>query len=310
MPFRFFRPEFFQALFPFRPFSRGIMASSVFFASFALNFVPACAAIPGAILVPGEISDSSRPRVQDPVAALSGSPYPGVIDHLLQRPLEGQSESQASIHISYPSIGNKIVDADIRNWVGEIADAFESHMDLAQIDAASPSLDDQINAFLQDDDLNYDVAQERDRQPLELFGSYKVSRPSDAAVSITFELWNYAGGGQGNLDIITMNYNLLNSRRLNFVDIFEKPDVALQLMSSWSRKMLAPRLAHAGGEQVLNNGTFPLVENFSSLTLTPEGICINFQPFQVAPGSAGIQKVEMPLAELMPSAPLLALWGK
>ena len=60
--------------------------------------------------------------------------------------------------------------------------------------------------------------------------------------------------------------------------------------------------------QMLKDGTEPLVENFSSLTLTPEGICINFQPYQVAPWAAGPQRVDMPLAELAAAGPEARIW--
>lgn len=259
--------------------------------------------------LPGNVPQSK----QDAAAAISGSPWQGVIDHLLQRPLpDGEKTgNRASIHINYPSIGNRLVDADIRAWAAGIADAFESHLDLSPTLDYAPEQETDLDQFPQDDDLNSTFAAEAtENGNFELWGNYTVSRPSNAAVSITFELWNYTSPNQGNLDVITLNYSLLNGQRLNFVDIFEKPDLALGLMSSWSRKELENRLGAGRRTQMLHAGTVPLVENFSSITLTPAGICINFQPWQVAPWAAGIQKVEMPLEELLPSAPLLVLWGK
>lgn len=244
-------------------------------------------------------------------AAISGSPWPGVIDHLLQKPISSASR-EASIHINYPSIGDKRVDADIRNWVGSIAEAFETHLDMAQSLRESSDELENLAAFPHDDDLNSEQAYQDNiaAGTFELWGAYDVTRPSDAAVSVTFELWNYTGAPQGNLDILTLNYSLLTGQRLSLVDIFEKPDIALELMSSWSRQELAPRLGAAMRTKMLETGTEPLAENFSSLTLTPEGIRINFQPWQVAPWNAGIQKVDMPLEELRGAEPLLALWGK
>ena len=129
-------------------------------------------------------------------------------------------------------------------------------------------------------------------------------------MSITFEIWNYTGGAHGNLDIMTLNYSLITGQRLGLVDLFETPETALNLMSAWSRQELARRFGAGRPAQMLKDGTEPLVENFSSLTLTPEGICINFQPYQVAPWAAGVQKVNMPLEELLQARPLLALWGR
>lgn len=260
--------------------------------------------------VPGRMASSILPQeMEKPVSmdeaasAISGSVFPGIIDCLLQRPTAGDDQAGPDIHINYPSIGNAQIDEDIRDWVTGLADAFAKHLDMNGLGC---SLDTNI--------LNLETMLENPQDSIEcnyeLRGEYKVSRPSDKAVSIAFEIWNYTGNPEANLDILTLNYSLLTGQRLSFVDIFEKPDIALELMSKWSRKVLEPRLGASRRAAMLAQGTAPYVENFSSITLTPEGICINFQPWQVASKEAGIQKVIMPLEELMPSAPLLALWGK
>ena len=252
------------------------------------------------------------------LSALSGSQWPGIIDHLLQKPVDGNGG--VGIHLNYPSVGKRAIDSDIRNWVEGLANAFETHLDLgsqlsdgfiAETDNDSSSFLREFGPFLQDDDLySEDSAREApSRATFELWGDYSISRPSPDAISITYELWNYAGQPQGNLDILTLNYNLHNGQRLALVDIFENPDHALEIMSAWSRKVLGQRLGdmHKG---MLNLGTEPLIENFSSLTLVPEGIRINFQPLQVAPWEAGIQKVTIPVEQLLPAGPLLVLWGR
>ena len=243
---------------------------------------------------------------EDAAAQISGSQWPGVINHLLQRPLPGSpvDASAADIHIDYPSVGSPPVDADIRAWVTGIANAFTAHLDLSRQALGDTGPD-------AEDTAETDAATSPEQRPaFELWGSYSISRPSDAAVSITFEIWNYAGASHGNLDILTLNYSLLTGQRLAFMDLFEKPETALELMSAWSRQELLPRLGSSARSRMLDAGTAPLVENFSSLTLTPQGVCINFQPYQVAPWAAGVQKVEMPLEALLPAGPLLALWGR
>ncbi len=226
-------------------------------------------------------------------AEISGSRRPGVIDHLLQRPLPdapAEPGGRAEISINPPSVGNNDVDADIRQWVTGIACAFEEHLDISVFGPPGLRGDDTGPAF-------------------ELLGSYSVSWPSGAAVSITFEIWNYTGGA-GNLDIMTLNYSLITGQRLGLVDLFEAPETALNLMSAWSRQELARRFGGGYLTQTLRDGTAPPGENFSSLTLPPEGIRINFQPYQAAPGAAGAQKVDMPLEELLQARPLLALWNR
>lgn len=234
-------------------------------------------------------------------------PTGSVVDCLLTTGSSTDTEfaAKASVHINYPSIGNKMVDKDIREWVTDMAEAFSSHMGLL-----IGTEENEARESLLESALDQAAQLSKPEPAFELWGGYRISRPSSAAVSIAFEFWNYTGASEGTLDIITLNYSLLTGQRLNLADIFEKPDVALELMSSWSRKVLESRLGAARRARMLAEGTEPVLENFSSLTLTPEGICINFQPWQVAPKDAGIQKVIMPLEELLPSAPLLALWGK
>lgn len=265
----------------------------------------ATGAVPGAADGEPGLTDDTPATPEDAAAQLSGSQWPGVINHLLQRPLPDSPEDPhgADIHIDYPSVGAPAVDADIRAWVTGIADVFTAHLNLSR-----QSLTD-AGASASDGENDADAGAAM-RPAFELWGSYSISRPSDAAVSITFEIWNYTGASHGNLDILTLNYSLLTGQRLAFMDLFEKPETALELMSNWSRKELGPRLGASTRARMLEAGTAPLVENFSSLTLTPQGVCINFQPFQVAPWAAGVQKVEMPLEALLPAAPLLALWGR
>ena len=190
------------------------------------------------------------------------------------------------INLSYPSVGVRSIDASIRKWASGIADAFEETFNSSSMYPNS------------------------NRPVPELWCSYAVSHPSDKALSITFELWTYTGNSQGNLDVMTLNYSLVSGQRLGLVDIFEDPDAALAIMSAWSHKELTQRLGGMRQEQMLRTGLNPVPENFASLTLTPSGIRINFQPYQVAPGMAGPQKVDIPLDELLPAHPLLLLWGK
>ncbi|MBQ9405515.1 MAG: DUF3298 domain-containing protein [Desulfovibrio sp.] len=216
-------------------------------------------------------------------AIISGSARPGIIEHQLVR---NGRPGKPEITMGYPSFGDKAIDADIRQWVTDIANAFDGSFDDAQ-----------------------DMFSDTGPRP-ELWASYSVTVPSPKAVSVTFEIWTYTGAVHGNLDIITLNYSNLTSQRLGLVDIFEDPDTALAIMSSWSYKVLSKRLGGLRQEQMLRNGLAIAPENFASLTLTPQGLRINFQPYQVAPWAAGAQRVDIPLDELRPARPLLVLWGK
>lgn len=195
------------------------------------------------------------------------------------------------IGISYPVIGHDMVDRDVQRWITNIADTFDSEIGA-------------LGTLFDMDGNSTDVSR------YALQGSCSVLSPSPNAVSLVFELWTYTGGAHGNLDLIALNYSLINGQRLNFVDIFEDVDGALELLSRLSRDILSRRLAGGSPSQMILDGTAPTLNNFASIGLTPEGIRIYFQPYQVAPWSAGAQKVDIPLAELTPVHPFLQLWGK
>lgn len=290
-------------LLPLKPYATpGLAALAIFY------IVGRCAAaVPASGIEPARAGQSAPSHgAVDAIRAGAGSPSQTITDCLLQRPWGSETGQgyRGDVRINYPSLGNKQVDDDIRAWVSDLADAFINHLDISGSKPESVDLDAEIDSFIKEE------GRPGEGGVFELWGAYQISRPSSAAVSIVFELWNYTGDHEGNLDIITLNYSLITGQRLELVDIFEKPEVALKLMSDWSRKQLESRTGIALRAKMLMEGTEPLIENFSSLTLTPEGICINFQPWQVAPRYAGLQTVVMPLKELLPSAPLLALWGK
>lgn len=267
----------------------------------------AAALLAAIFILPGNASatgpDNGAVRADAAIyASISGSPWPGVIDHLLEQPAPGESRgSGPAIHISYPSFGRPDIDGDIREWVSGLAEAFATHLDMD-----SAFLRDATPAGQGDDAETGDDGNAQ--KDFELWGSYEVSWPSRNAVSITFELWNYTGSPQGNMDILTLNYSLLSGQRLGLVDIFDDPDLALELMSQFARQELEKRLG--GNAWQMRDGTAPLVENYSSLGLRPDGLRINFQPFQVAGWNAGAQHVDVPLEWLMPAGPMLELWAR
>ena len=190
-----------------------------------------------------------------------------------------------SVSLAYPAFGVAAVDEDIRLWAESIAATFERELT--------------ANSGGSEDVENY-----------QLTCTYDVSRPSPDAVSVAFDIWTYTGGAHGNLDIITLNYSLITGQRLTLVDLFEDVDKALAIMSVTSREVLMRRLGGGVGEQMILDGTEPEADNFSSLSLEPGGVRIHFQPYQVAPWSAGAQSVTMTLDQLAPARPFRRLWHR
>lgn len=195
------------------------------------------------------------------------------------------------ILMHYPTFGVTAVDRDIALWALHIAGSFER--DFATQEALEPAT------------------------PLEqgtgneawLSANYILQEPSDKAVSLVFDVWMHTGAGMMSLDVLTLSYNMVTGQRLHLVDIFENVDTALRILSDRSRVSLARGIGRGRVDSTIAAGTMPVEENFSSIALTPTGVRVYFQPYQVTM-LGGSQKVDIELDDLMSAGPLLALWGR
>lgn len=192
------------------------------------------------------------------------------------------------ISVSYPSVGVSAIDEDIAAWVNHIVFSFERDS------SGENGISDKGDA----------------ENRYSLSSTYRVIRPSPAALSVVFELWMDTGGVHPGLDVITLNYSLISEQRLSLVDVFEDTARALDVMSGYSRSVLAVRVGGGRVDQAIASGTAPDPDNFANIALIPSGVRVYFQPYQVAPWSAGTQIVDIPLEKLKDARPLMDLWGR
>lgn len=80
-------------------------------------------------------------------------------------------------------------------------------------------------------------------------------------------------------------------------------------MSEYSYKALSETLSNMSDKEMLSIGTAPELDNYNSIALIPNGIRIFFQPYQVAPWSAGPQQVDITLEELNKAKPTKKIWN-
>lgn len=210
--------------------------------------------------------------------------FPGVENRRLLRETEGEPQ----VSLWYPVFGNPLIDKDILKFIESEAKAF--HEDVAEASGEDGEKPASYSTW-------------------DLSGIFSVERPSDRAISITFNIYMYSGGAHGNLGIDCLNYDLVNNRRLNFNDLFKDPQKALQLMSELTSKKLVRSLGEDADEEMIAEGTAPDPANFKNLTLTPNGLYVEFQPYQVGPWSIGPQRVELGLEELTPAQPAPSVWN-
>ena len=209
--------------------------------------------------------------------------YPGVQNIHVQSGGDGTPK----VSLNYPAFRVPVIDADIRTWA----------------DGVTRSYEEEVRASIAPDGEkpgSFGV--------WDLTGMYSLERPSAKVVSVIFNVYSYTGGAHGNLVITCRNYDLATGRRLDFADLFKDPEKALELMSAWSREALTKSLGEESDEEMIREGTSPDMRNFGELALTPAGINIQFQPYQVGPWSAGPQQVEMPLEALASAGPEPAVW--
>ena len=206
---------------------------------------------------------------------------------MLNERIQRGGNGNPAVSLYYPVLHQAAVDEAIRRWAMDVADAYEKEVSKADgPDGEKPS--------------SYGM--------WDLTGLFELSRPSEDVVSVTFSVYSYTGGAHGNLEITCLNYDLRTGRRLDLADLFKDPEKALQLMSAWSQKELARSLGEDTDEDMIRDGVAPDLRNFANLTLTPQGLRIEFQPYQVAPWAAGPQRVDMPLAELAAAGPEARIW--
>lgn len=184
--------------------------------------------------------------------------------------------------MSYPVFGKKNIDKAIKFFV-----------------------DNQAAVYLQIANENFEAMDEESRKlaQWDMNGSFKVTQPSKDIVSIVFTIESYSGGAHGNYSEEVLNFDLKTDRELQFQDLFEKPSVALKLLSQYCAPALKEEIGEQADTDMIAYGTYPTLANFSEIQLIPGKVIIHFQPYQVAPWVEGAPQVIVPLEKLLEAKP-------
>jgi hypothetical protein len=127
--------------------------------------------------------------------------------------------------------------------------------------------------------------------------SVAYSSPDLVSVSFGFSVYN-AGAAHPNHYSATLNYDLKASRTLALSDLFNPRSGYLQAISAYAVKALKKELGPDPDTEWIGRGAGPSAENFKSWTITPRGLAINFDPYQVASYAQGEHLVVIPYAAL------------
>jgi hypothetical protein len=125
-------------------------------------------------------------------------------------------------------------------------------------------------------------------------------------ISILFHIDEYHGGVHPNEWHDSINYNLLTNQTLRLGDLFNPGSDYLAAIGKYCSAELHQRADLFSNE--IETGAAPLLTNYAIWNITPAGLLITFETYQVGPYSAGPQSVLIPyqvLKEILrPDGPL------
>jgi Protein of unknown function (DUF3298)/Deacetylase PdaC len=132
--------------------------------------------------------------------------------------------------------------------------------------------------------------------PNSLSASYEVTAANKDFISVLFSFYEYLGGAHPNTITESFNYDLNRNAPVSLADLFTPNSNYLKVISDYAIKELKKLDTVSGVE----NGAGPKIENFHSWNITPAGLKITFDPYQVGPYAAGAHEVVVPYSVLKP----------
>ncbi len=123
---------------------------------------------------------------------------------------------------------------------------------------------------------------------------YQVMYFERGVISIYFNISLYmSGAAHPNGFSVVLNYDLVEGARINMVDLFLSGSNYLTALSDYCTTNLASQ-----GRLEFPAGALPDEVNYKSWNITPTGLRITFDPYQVGPYAMGFQVVDVPYADL------------
>jgi len=127
-----------------------------------------------------------------------------------------------------------------------------------------------------------------------LDAAYQVTLNDHSLISARFEFYSFIAGAAHPVSFSkTLTYDLARSEVVRLPELFTLGTDWLGALSSYCLKNLQQR-----GVLEFPEGAGPTMGNYASWTLSPEGLVIYFDPYQVASYAAGPQQVLVPYAAL------------
>jgi len=135
-----------------------------------------------------------------------------------------------------------------------------------------------------------------DSNPGALPGEQAVFQGGHGLLAVMFEVVGYFGGAHPGSRHVPLNFDLAEGRPLALAELFRPEADYLQAIADYSIQELLkdPEILFTDFEQAAS----PSPENYQVWAITPQGILIIFEEYQVAPYAAGPQFVVVPYSAL------------
>ncbi|MEK7834078.1 MAG: DUF3298 and DUF4163 domain-containing protein [Acidobacteriota bacterium] len=127
--------------------------------------------------------------------------------------------------------------------------------------------------------------------------SYHTTHADKNLISLLVWTYSYTGGAHGGSASTTFNYDLNSGRMLKLAELFQPNSNYLKVISAYCITTLTKELGDVDAEW-LRTGAGPKAENYKSWNVTPDGLQITFDAYQVAAYALGPQEVIVPYSAL------------
>jgi hypothetical protein len=141
-------------------------------------------------------------------------------------------------------------------------------------------------------------AKEEDRPSYAMDISYSVAHADNNLISLLFSEYSYTGGAHGNTGSTAYNYDLNRGVMLKLADLFQPNSKYLKTISDYCIAEI--KKSDVSDDESIRGGAGPKPENYGSWNITPEGLQITFDAYQVDAYAAGPQEVVEPYSVLKP----------
>lgn len=144
-----------------------------------------------------------------------------------------------------------------------------------------------------------ELAKEADDRPgYAMDISYTVAYADKNLISLLFNNYSFTGGAHGNTGSAAYNYDLNRGVMLKLADLFQPGANYLKVLSDYCVSKI--KKSDMSDDEWIRNGAGPNAENYESWNITPQGLQITFDAYQVAAYAAGPQDVVIPYSVVKP----------